>query len=65
MPNLTLTDSEAGSLRNALYAARDQYLTDARMFRNDVSPPMLRLAEQFERQAADSVSLAQKIEGAR
>jgi hypothetical protein len=63
---LTFDESELTTLRCALELARDKYRENAATLRQDSirldRPGKDRLAEQFDRQAADCETLLEKLE---
>lgn len=66
MLNLTFDDRQLTALRGALELARDKYRENAATLRHDSirldRPGKDRLADQFDRQAADCETLLEKIE---
>lgn len=67
MLTLTFDDRELTALRGALELARDKYRENAEKCRKDgtgarFENAITRLAEQFDRQAADCETLLDKIE---
>lgn len=60
MLTITLTDSKITTLRGALELAREKYLSNAADLRS--IPGHDRLAEQFDRQAADAEKLLEEID---
>ena len=60
MQSLNLKDSDAALVRSALEIARDQYRKDAEVCRAE--PGHDRMAEQFEKQAADAERLIEQID---
>lgn len=57
---VTMTEHEITAVRGALELARDNYRENATMLRT--IPGHDRLAEQFDRQAADAEKLLDKID---
>lgn len=60
MQTMTLTDAKITTLRGALELAREKYLSNAADLRS--IPGHDRLAEQFDRQAADAEKLLEEID---